>query len=339
MATRPKTRTTRTRTELDEELSEVRSTATHREVLDPKTLEAQRRQDQATRQAAAALTVQKAAQKVAQVGIDIQGAVAKVSEQLMETTQELETVQRAVVLEREELAELHGKDVIASSIDALLVQHGEQEKQLETTIAAKRQQWQEEQATHAKALQEREAEIARTRQREEDDYRYKTAQVRRDATDKFDDELRARDKASRERAEQFEKGWILREEGIKSREKEFTDAVAKAAALDAENKKAESGLAALGAQLRDLKHQTALASAAEAQKLALSEQRNQALDAANKTLAEQVVSLQKALDAARIQVTEIATKSVEGASGRLALSELKDTLASQSANGPTRSKS
>lgn len=121
MATRPKTRTTRTRTELDEELSEVRSTATHREVLDPKTLEAQRRQDQATRQAAAALTVQKAAQKVAQVGIDIQGAVAKVSEQLMETTQELETVQRAVVLEREELAELHGKDVIASSIDALTI--------------------------------------------------------------------------------------------------------------------------------------------------------------------------------------------------------------------------
>lgn len=218
MATRPKTRTTRTRTELDEELSEVRSTATHREVLDPKTLEAQRRQDQATRQAAAALTVQKAAQKVAQVGIDIQGAVAKVSEQLMETTQELETVQRAVVLEREELAELHGKDVIASSIDALLVQHGEQEKQLETTIAAKRQQWQEEQATHAKALQEREAEIARTRQREEDDYRYKTAQVRRDATDKFDDELRARDKASRERAGSLRRvGFFARKESSLAR--------------------------------------------------------------------------------------------------------------------------
>jgi hypothetical protein len=339
MATRPRTRTTRTRTELDSELDDVRTKATSREVLDPKTLEAQRRQDQETRQSAANLTVQKTAQKVTQVGIDIQGAVAKVSEQLMETTQELQTVQRAVVLEREELEELHGKDVIASSIDALLAQHAEQEKQLDVQITAKKQQWTEEQIAHQKAVQAQNEEIVRTRQRENDEYQYTTAQARRDAQDKFDDQLRQKDKVARERHEHLEKGWTLREEGLKAREKEFNDAIAKATNLEAENKKLDGQISALGAQLRDTKHATALEKAAYDQRLALEVQKNQSLDAANKTLAEQVVTLQKALDAARDQVRDIATKSVEGASGRLALSELKDTLAAQGQNGPTRKNS
>jgi hypothetical protein len=336
MATRPRTRTTRTRTELDSELDDVRSKTASREVMDPKTLEAQRRQDQETRQAAANLTVQKAAQKVTQVGIDVQGAVAKVSEQLMETTQELATVQRAVLLEREELEELHGKDVIASSIDALLAQHAENEKQLEQTITAKKQQWTEEQIAHQKALQAQNEEIARARQRENDEYQYTTTQARRDTQDKFDESLRQKDKVSRERQEHLDKGWNLREEGLKAREKEFNDAIAKATALDVENKKLEGQVSQLGATLRDAKHATALEKAGFDQKLALEVQKNASLEAARSTLAEQVVKLTAQLEASRESVKEIATKSVEGASGRLALSELKDTLAAQSANGPQR---
>ncbi len=339
MATRPRTRTTRTRAELDTELDDVRSKTTSREVMDPKTLEAQRRQDQETRQAAANLTVQKAAQKVTQVGIDVQGSFAKVSEQLMETTQELQTVQRAVTLEREELEELHGKDVIASSIDALLAQHAEEEKQLEQAITVKKQQWTEEQVAHQKALQAQNEEIARARQREQDEYSYTTTQTRRDAQDKFDEGLRMKDKASRERQEHLDKGWNLREETLKTREKEFNDAIAKATAVEIENKKLEGQVSQLGATLRDSKHATALEKAAYDQKLALEAQKNVSLEASNKTLAEQVINLQKQLDAARDAVKDIATKSVEGASGRLALSELKDTLASQSANGPTRKNS
>jgi predicted amino acid-binding ACT domain protein len=340
MATRPRTRTTRTRSELDTELDEVRSRTASREVLDPKALEAQRRQEQETRQAAANLTVQKAAQKVTQVGIDVQGAVAKVSEQLMETTQELATLHSAVLLERQELEELHGKDVIASSIDALLAQHAEQEKSLDQQIAAKRQQWTEEQIAHNKALQAQNEENARARQRDNDEYQYNTAQARRDAQDKFDESLRAKDKAARERQETLEKGWIAREEKIKTQEKEFTDAVAKATALEVENKKLDGQISSLGAQLRDLKHATALDKAADAQKLALAEQANKALDTANHALADQVLKLTQQLDAAREQVKEIATKSVEGASGRLALSEIKETLASQGGpNGPGNRKS
>ena len=339
MATRPRTRTTRTRSELDNELDTVRTTSSSREVLDPKTLEAQRRSDQETRQSAANLTVQKTAQKVTQVGIDIQGAVAKVSEQLMETTQELQTVQRAVILEREELEELHGKDVIASSIDALLAQHAEQEKQLEQTITTKKQQWTEEQIAHQKAVQAQNEEIVRSRQRENDEYQYTTTQARRDAQDKFEESLRHKDKLSREREELLQKGWTAREEGLKAREKEFNDALTKASALEIENKKLDGQVSQLGATLRDAKHATALEKAAMDQKLALEVQKNVALETARSTLAEQVVKLTAQLEAARESVKEIATKSVEGASGRLALSELKDTLASQSANGPTRKNS
>jgi predicted amino acid-binding ACT domain protein len=339
MATRPRTRTTRTRSELDSELETVRTTSSSREVLDPKTLEAQRRSDQETRQAAANLTVQKTAQKVTQVGIDIQGAVAKVSEQLMETTQELQTVQRAVILEREELEELHGKDVIASSIDVLLAQHAEQEKQLEQQITVKRQQWNEEQAVHQKEQRAYQENLVLVRQRDEDEHQYATGQRRRAEQDKFDEQLRLKERASRERQELLEKGWTAREEGLKAREKEFNDALTKAAALEIENKKLDGQVSQLGATLRDAKHATALEKAAMDQKLALEVQKNVALETARSTLAEQVVKLTAQLEAARESVKEIATKSVEGASGRLALSELKDTLASQSANGPTRKNS
>jgi hypothetical protein len=336
-ATRTRTtRSTRTRSELDSELDEVKTKAASREVLDPKTLEAQRRNDQEVRQAAANLTVQKTAQKVTQVGIDIQGAVAKVSEQLMETTQELATVQRAVVLEREELEELHGKDVVASSVDDLLAQHAEQEKQLGIQIAAKKQQWTEEQISHQKALQVQQEEIARTRQREEDDYKYRTTQVQRAAQDKFDEMIRTNDRANQLRQEGLEKGWIIREDAVKAREKEFNDAIAKAATLTDDNKKLESSVSALGAQLRDTKHATALEKAGFDQKLALEVQKNASLETANKALAEQVIKLTTQLDAARDQVKEIATKSVEGASGRMALAELKETINSRNENGPQR---
>src|SRR5512135_416683 len=337
MATRTRTtRSTRTRSELDTELGSVRSAAASREVLDPKTVEAQRRHDQEIRQAAANLTVQKTAQKITQVGIDIQGAVAKVSEQLMETTQELQTVQRAVTLEREELEELHGKDVIASSIDDLLAQHAEQEKQLDLQIATRKQQWQEEQVAHQKTLQMQQEEVARQRQRDEDDFQYRTQQARRDSQDKFDEMLRTKDRANQLRQEQLEKGWVTREDAVKAREKEVTDALAKAQTLEVENKKLDQSVNALGAQLRDLKHANALEKAGFDQKLALEVQKNQSLETANKALADQVIKLTQQLDAARDQVKDIATKSVEGASGRLALSELKDTIAAQSQNGPTR---
>jgi Sec-independent protein translocase protein TatA len=104
-----------------------------------------------------------------------------------------------------------------------------------------------------------------------------------------------------------------------------------------ENKKLDGQISGLGAALRDLKHATALDKAADAQKLALSEQKNHSLETANTALADQVVKLTTQLEAARESVKDIAKSSVEGASGRLALIELKDSLQAQGgANGPQR---
>jgi colicin import membrane protein len=324
MATRSRsTRTTRTRAELDTELEEVKARTTSREVLDPKAQEAQRRADQEARQAAANITVQKAAQKVTSVGIELQGAVAKVGEQLMETTQELATIQHAVSLAREELEELHGKDVIASSIDSLLAQHAEQEKQLEQQVHERRTQWNEEQIAHQKEQKAYQENLTLVRQRDEDEHQYATQQRRRAEQDKWEESQRQLQKQSRERQELLEKGWTQREEQIKAREKDVADAIAKATQLTEENKKLEQSVSALGAQLRDFRHQTALDKAGFDQKLALEVQKNQALDSANKALAEQVVKLTQQLDAARTEVKDIASKAVEGASGRLALSEIR----------------
>ena len=254
----------------------------------------------------------------------------------METTQELATVQRAVILEREDLEELHGKDVIASSIDALLAQYNEHEKGLEQQITVKRLQWSEEQVNHQKEQKAYQDNLTLVRQRDEDEHQYATTLRRRTEQDKFEESIRLKDRTNRERQEHLEKGWVTREEGLKAREKEFNDALIKTATLTDDNKKLEQSVNALGAQLRDHKHATALEKAGYDQKLALEVQRNQALDTANKVLAEQVLKLTQQLEAARTSVQEIATKSVEGASGRLALAEIKDTIASQSQNGPAR---
>jgi hypothetical protein len=330
-------RAKRTNTEIQREFEEIQEqSVAARESADPKIDEALRRRETEVREAVEGVTVESAVQRISGLGVEITRALAGLSGKLTEEIQLLASVREAVELERKDLDRLHKIDVASTAIDQLVQDYGRQKQELETEIAARRAEWQEEAARTDRERKEQEEALRKQRQREGEDFEYRKAQERRKAQDKYDEEIRLQEKKNQEKQETLEKTWQLREAALKEREEELArlrkesegfpnrlEAEASAAA-DRARREAE---ARLQQEILVMKKD------AEAEKR-FGELRVKTLEDSVAHQQSQIAALEKQLADAKQQVQDIAVKAIEGASGARALSHINQIAMEQAKNRP-----
>ena len=332
-AARPK----RSRDETQEEFARIQeATEAAREAGDAKTAEVTRLREADVRQRVEGLGVETVVQKISGLGLEVSRALADVSEKLTEEVRQLAMVREAVALERRELEQLHKIDVAATALDQLVQDYGREKQRLEAEIAAQRGAWEEESARAERERKDQEDGLRKARQRETEDYEYRKNLERKKAQDKYDEDMRVRDKKNQEQQEALERGWQQREAALKEREGELARLKKEVEEFPARLQKETEAAALRGRKEAEatLEQQLlVLRKDAESDKR-LAELRVKTLEDTLAHNAQHIAALEKQLADAKQQVQDIAVKAIEGASGAKALSHINQIAMEQAKQRP-----
>ena len=328
MATRSrsKPRASRTRSDVAEAFTNLQGQAP--EDLDPQAASLADEHAKSVRKAVSILSVDEIAQKNATLGLEINRTISDLTEKCISKATELKTLTEAVELESAELERLYGLDIASASIKILIQEHEEKKEALEKEITELRAQWTEEQNAHTKQIKQRDVDAADARRRENESYSYSKQQERARDDDAFAQAKLLRERELNEKVNLVEKDLTSRVALITAQEKEFSDLKTRVAGIDTEiSKEVDKAVKIATSSLKkDLEFQHTLAVKDLETKLAIAAQESASKEAANTKLAEQVISLQKQLDAARDQSRDVSLKAFESVSGQLALSKVQETL-------------
>ena len=269
------------------------------------------------------ITLDGVSKKIAAVQVDIQQTLAKLSTELTQNLDTLNTVNTAITLKQEELKSLHDIEATKISLDTL-------NQDIEST----RQLWTEEQTRRAKEddLARRERQVKWTR--EEEQYKYEREQAHKKLEDDFNARIQEVTKQNQLQAEALQKSWEKREADLKGKEQEFTFLRAEVEAfptkLKAEVQKAESIVG--NVMKKDFEMERKLLEANFNNKIQLAEAQVTSEKMKTVELEKQVASLKAQLDIAQKDIKEISTKALESASGRDTINSLQKALENQPRN-------
>lgn len=327
----------RSRTEIAEEFEGIKSEVAKAEAIDPKTAAATRARSAAVRASVQGVTVETAVQNTANLGLEVQRALAGVSEKLVQATQELADTNEAIRLANEELETIHKIDTAATAIDILIQDYEEKNKTLEETFKEKETLALREETERARKTQEAERNSAQQRQREIDEYTYKKNQERAFAEDAFKEKMRVQARDNEIRQQELARGWADREASLKAQEEETVKLRAEVASYPEKLSKETAAQVAIATNSlkRNLEMEFSLKSKdmetnARIQQAQLVELNKQLTSAT-----EINARLQAQLDLANAKVESIATKAIEGSSKRdafeaaMQLNQSKDNSTSQ----------
>ncbi|HXJ94318.1 MAG TPA: hypothetical protein VMT20_15835 [Terriglobia bacterium] len=328
VAARPK----KTKAEIEQEFSQIRDEVEEaREGARPKVEEQLKLREAEVRQAVDGLSVEKVANRISGLGLEVSKALSQVSDELIQEVNRLAAVREAVALEQKEIERVHKIDVAATALDQLVQDYSRQKEQLEAEIAAQRAAWQEETRQAERDRKEQEEALKKQRQREIDDYEYRKALERKRAQDKYEEETKLQEKANKEKQEALEKSWRERESALKGAEEELQRLRKEAEEFPARLRQEAERAAAEAARATEqkLSQQTLLLSKESEAEKRLAELRIKALEETITRQSGQMVALEKQLEDAKRQVQEIAVKAIEGASGARALSHINEIAMEQ----------
>lgn len=319
------TRKDRSNDELKQDLKGVQDRSRAKAAIPTKERDARATRSAQVKTAMAGFSIEKAVQGVTTASLGIQNSLGEVNKELMLRLAELDTVNQHINDLRQEIEELHGKDVVASSTEVLLAQHEEAKKQLQAEISELHLSWEAEQKKHAQEVAERIAETEKARKRDEDAYRYQFEQQRLADSNAWQDQKRSRAISEQDRQASLEKEWAVREESLRAKETEFSDLKARVEKFSEELKAEVARQTSIvgNALKKDHQHEVEiLRKDAEAEKKLLTAQvANE--QAESQRLRAQVADLTTKLAEANAKVTEIATKALESASGQRTLAEIQ----------------
>jgi colicin import membrane protein len=327
----------RTKEQAQQEFSAIqREVEDAQEASDTKAAEVIRLREEHVRQAVDGIGVELVVQRISGLGLEVSRALAQISEKLTEEVRLLSTVREAVALERAELERLHKIDVAATALDNLVQEYAREKERLDAEMTAQRLAWDEETGRRERERKEQEDDLKKQRQREIEDYEYRKNLERKKAQDKYEEELRAREKKNREQQEALEKTWQTREAALKEQEEELARLKKEVEAFPARLQK-EIEATALQARKEveaRLEHQMVLTRKDAEAETRLAELRAKTLEETLTRNAAHIAALEKQLAEAKQQVQDIAVKAIEGASGARALSHINQIAMEQAKNRP-----
>jgi hypothetical protein len=331
----------KTKADLERDVANLKAQLSQASGIPPKEREAAEARADTARKAVQGITVDSVVKEITDASLSTVRALSSLSETLTAKTRRLEEIDLAIQVKQKDLEALFAKEVIGSSLAALVEDHDRQKLALESEIAALRQQWDVEKAAHAKLVQERNDEALKTRIREEEQYKYERDLRRRNEETVWKNAMEDAKRAESLRAAEFERNFQSRESALKARESEFIAAMTRIAGIqdeiDAAVKKEVATVAS--AISRDHKHASELASRDHASQVAqLQAQLHAAKDEVSR-LSAQVTDLGVKLSEAYAKNVSLSEKALDAASGRQALTELRDLQTVRAENNGSQRKS
>lgn len=279
---------------------------------------------------AAAVDLSQALNSLSQFGIKTQSTLASIQEELIQKHGELQAVDEAIRLKKQEMETLHGVDNVLLSIDDAKAQH-----------AAELAKMEQEREDLKKQFTELKQQLETQRARDDEEYRYKLSLQRKTDTDAWNEQVRLRANDERDRKEKFEKDLAFREEVLKSKETAYQDALTKVANFDADVKKESDKNVAIAtnALKKDYEHKIELTKVQHDSEVGKLKHDNERLIQAHNNLEAQLKEVQAQLKEAYTKNTELAAKAVEAGNNKQAQADALALVTNIGGNGtrPARS--
>lgn len=329
----------RTKAEVENEFAQVRAQIEEaRQDASPKLDEIADLREAEVRQAVEGVSIEAVVQRISGLGLDINKALAGLSEQLTAEAGRLAAVREAVELEKRDLRRLHQMDVAATALDQLVQDYARQKQDLEHEIAVQRAAWEEQTGALERERKEQEESLRKQRQREAEDFEYKKALERKKAQDKYEEEMRLLEKKNQEKQEALEKTWQQRETALREQEIELKRLREEAGQFPARLEKEVQRATAETTRLTEARfeHQILVLEKDAQTEKRLAELRIKTLEDTLDRQAAQMAALQKQMDEAKQQVQDIAVKAIEGASGAKTLSHINQIAMEQAKHRPSQ---
>jgi chromosome segregation ATPase len=271
----------------------------------------------------------KVVSEIGSLQVSLQGTLANLSATITNKIQQVDQLDTAITLKEQRLQELHGIEKEAVSLDEMKAQKEEEARKWEKERDERNAQWDEEEEERAKMWQ-----------RAEDDFKYTTEQAHKKVQDDFEAQLSKRNREELLRAEQLQRSWTERENGLKAKEQEFTDLKAQVAGFDAKLKtEVSKAEAVLGNVLKkQYEHEMALLRKDAESEKNLSAAKISAMSDQMENLEKQIHDLQIQLAAARSDAKEVATQALQSASGRQVADALQSVVNTRNDSVPSKTK-
>ena len=330
----------KTKADLEREIVNLKSRLERSDNVPPKEREAAATRAQDAREAVEGLSVESVVQDITAVSLTTGKALSDLTQTLVAKTKKLEEIDLAIKVKEQDLQVLYDKDLIGSSIAALLEDHAKQKESLQAEIAELHEQWANEQVEYTKHLNARNNETAIARMREDEQYLYERENRRRSEDAQWRNKVDDRQRAEALRMADFERSITDRETALKAREAEYIAATTRIAGIQTEIESAVKKEVAIATNAisRENKHAAELAQRDHAAQLAAAQAQVTSLQSENARLLTQVTDLGVKLSEAYTKTVNLSEKALEAASGRQALTELRDLQSTQN-NGQRGSKS
>jgi len=270
------------------------------------------------------LDLEKVSADITGAQVEVQKTLATVSGRLAEQLQVLGNVTEAIRLKKDELQQLAQVEDTAKALDAL-----------EAEIAAKRKEWETEEAAKKREFAEMRSERNKQWAREDEEHKYKTEQEHKKLADSFQELMARQEKQNRDRQEQLEKNWAEREAELKRREQELAELRAFRDANPELVKKEVNAAVAVATNSVKKEYETKMALAAKDTEIErrLGEQTIASLQDTIKKQQQSIEDLKGQVDQAQRDVKEISSKALDSASGRATTEALQRMIEKEPVSG------
>lgn len=244
-------------------------------------------------------------------------------QQIVSAGTTLENLNLAIEAKQDELQNLFNKEVVASSLQALLERHEEDEK----VFAAKK-------ATHEAQEADRIKELEKNRLREDADYKYKLNSDRRIEKDTYEHDLQKKKNAAAAEEAILRASWEKREQELLSKEAAFAAMKLEVEKFPEVLKKEKEAAASVAVRARekDLNHEHALKEKGLQANLDLEKQKNTNLTEQVNALTREVERLRDGINVAQSRVVEIARDGFSSYGGSQALAAVTQAVGQQKEN-------
>lgn len=322
------TKSTRTRKTVEE----VTDTVLGAEPEDTKTKQVRSSRKAKAVADSAELTVEKVTTSLTKAQLDISKTLGSVRELFESRIEGLHTLDQAIEAKTEELEELHDKEVVAADLRDLVLKRQAFEAEWEENKNAQRQAWLKEQADNKAAIAERDAQQAKERQQEQEDYEYNKKIARRNDEEAWKQKLIQRARDQKDTEEALEKTWKEREEALQKKETEIAEQKDKLDNFDEFVKKETEKQVAIATNALKSKYENEKKIAQlefDSEKKLLAHDNN-VLKSLVASKDSEIEKLRAALDKKDMEVKEVAVAAMEAQSGKAALAAVQEHAQSQS---------
>lgn len=329
---------TRTKAEVSAEFDEIRSQQP--EELDRVSRDAREMERERVIHNTTGLKIDTLVRDVVALGPVIQSQLLQVTTLLTEKKQQLDDLTAAVVIEEENLRNVHNIEVSATALENLKAEYSAKDEELKKNIEALSHKYAELNESLNQSYMDRQRDLETARIREAADFKYNLELTRTKGQRMYDQALEDEKRANLLKQQELEAGWTKRNDALVAQEKELADFKTKVAGFDEEVRKAVSKaeVIAINITKRDLEHKHELEKRDLTGEISLLKMQQSQADKDKEAMAKSILDLQIQLAAANKQVENIATKALESASGNLAMTKMQGVIEQTAApNGGKRS--